>query len=201
MKVKIELKKIILFLFLFVITTNAQMFKFGEAKGLFMSIGVGPRFPVGSFAEKLSMGEGIDVAFSYTDNKVLPVFLYSKFGYQHYAGDPDFYRISDYSNFSSNVISLDVGARYYFEPVIKNVVLLMPILEAGLSFSVIENLHQYKFDTHKSDLIETLTKFGFHAGAGFSMFLLDVIGYYHFSPDNQFVSFDLRIRIPIFATI
>ncbi len=195
------MKKQILILFFVCISINAQVLKFGEAKGLFMSIGVGPRFPVGSFAEKLSMGEGIDVAFSYTDNKVLPVFLYSKFGYQHYAGDSDFYRISDYSNFSSNVIGMDVGVRYYFEPVLKNVVLLMPILEAGLSFSVLENLHQYKADLHKDDMIETLTKFGFHAGAGFSMFLLDVIGYYHFSPDQQFISFDLRIRIPIFATI
>ncbi len=195
------MKKLILILFLFQGVTSAQIFKFGEAKGLFMSIGVGPRFPLGTFAEKLSMGEGIDVSFSYTDNKVLPVFLFSKFGYQHYAGDSDFYKISDYSNFSSSVIGMDVGVRYYFEPVIKNVVLLLPVLEGGLSFSVMENLHQYKPGSHTDDFVETLTKFGFHAGAGFSMFLLDVIGHYHFSPDYQYLSFDLRIRIPIFATI
>ncbi len=166
-----------------------------------MSIGVGPRFPVGQFSNRISLGMGIDLAFSYTDNKYLPVFLYTKFGYQHFPGDMDFYKNSNYSAFSSTLFSIDAGARYFFNPLLRNIVLLMPIAEVGLSYSFLENYHEFKLDKNQNNFFESISKFGFHVGAGFSMFLLDVMTNYYYYSNSQFISFDLRLRIPIFVTM
>ncbi len=197
---KSSLKIFVCFL-VFTLTTAAQGFQLGEAKGLFFSVSVGPRFPIGDFADNQNIGVGGDVALSYTDNKFLPVFFYGKLGYQHYPGRQNFYQISDYSSFSSNVFLVELGTRYYFKPIFDDAVLLMPIVEGGISFAYFEKLHQYKLGLGKDDFIEEVFKTGFHIGAGFSMFLLDVIGYYNYFHNNQYISIDLKIRIPIYAVI
>ncbi len=178
--------------------TFAQL-KFGEAKGLFMAIGVGPRFPIGDMSDIQNIGVGTDVTFLYTDNKWLPIFFYSTFGYHHFPGRQNFYKVSDYSSFSSNVLVISPGVRYYFKPIIESVVLLMPIVDVGLNWALFEKSHQFKIGSGKNNYVEEVTKFGFHAGAGFSMFILDVITYYNYFPQNQYLSFNLRANIPIFV--
>jgi hypothetical protein len=194
------IKKVI-YILLFVVTNVvfAQGFQFGQAKGLFMAVGVGPRFPIGSFAEDQNIGVGFDVTFSYTDNEFLPIFFYSTVGYQHYPGRQDFYYRSDYSSFTSNVILLSPGVRYYFPALLESIVLLMPIVDVGLHFTYFEKLHQFKLESRKQNYLENVSKTGFHIGAGFSMFILDVITYYNYLHNNQFISFNLRANIPIFV--
>ena len=105
------MKKLFLLLILIQIPLAAQGIRFGEAKGLFMSVGVGPKIPIGKFADRYNLGVGFDVTFSYTDNELLPVFFYSSLGFQHFPGRQNFYKKSDYSSISNNVIVYNAGAR------------------------------------------------------------------------------------------
>lgn len=187
-------------LLIFPVLLSAQDFKFGAAKGLFMGVGVGPRFPIGDFSESQNIGAGFDVTFSYADNELLPFFLYTTVGYQHYPGRQDFYKRTDYSSISSNVLTLSPGIRYYFPPLIESVMLLMPIVDAGLEFAYFERSHQFKLDRGRQNYVEEFAKFGFHLGAGFSMFILDVITYYNYINNYEYISFNLRATIPIFVT-
>lgn len=193
------MKKFFLLL-MFPVLLSAQDFNSGAAKGLFMGVGVGPRFPIGNFSESQNIGAGFDVTFSYSDNQLLPFFLYATIGYQHYPGRQDFYKRTDYSSFSSNVLTLSPGIRYYFPPLIESVMLLMPIVDAGLEVAYFERSHQFKLDRGKQNYVEEVAKFGFHVGAGFSMFILDVITYYNYLNNNEYISFNLRATIPIFVT-
>lgn len=194
------IKKIFITIILFSSISFAQGLKFGEVKGLFMSIGVGPRIPLGDFANTHNFGPGVDVSLSYTDNYVAPLFFYSEIGYQHYPGSQDYYKDSDHSSISSNVLVLNLGARYYYTPLVENIVLLMPVIEGGLSFSYSETSHLFKLDSGKNYFIEDNFKVGFHAGIGVSMFLLDVMSRYHYFSNMQYVSFDLRVRIPVLVS-
>lgn len=180
---------------------SAQFFKVGEVRGTFLDIGVGPRFPIFDFANSQNIGIGGDFTLSYTDNNVVPFFLYAKLGYMHFPGTQDLYKTSDYSSLSSNVINFGAGMRYYFKPVFEEVVLLMPVIEGGISYSYFEKLHQFKIDRNKENFVEEKGKFGLHAGGGISMFLLDAIVLYNYLPENQYLSLDIRIRIPIFIKI
>lgn len=191
------MKKIFVLILFFASLTFAQ-FKFGEAKGLFMAVGVGPRFPIGVMAELQNIGAGTDVTLLYTDNKFIPIFLYSTIGYHHFPGRQNFYKVSDYSSFSTNVLVISPGIRYYFKPILESVVLLMPVVDAGISWALFDKLHQFKIESGKNNYVEDVIKFGFHFGAGFSMFILDVITYYNYFPSNQYLSFNLRANIPIF---
>ncbi len=193
------MKKIILLILLFSVSAQAQLLKLGQAKGLFMSVGVGARIPIFTFSDRFKIGSGLDVTLSYGDNEILPVFFYARLGYQHHPGKQEFYSISDYSSISSSVLLLDGGIRFYFPPIIRNYVILMPVVEGGFALSNWSNLHQFKNSTNKPDINENITKAGFQIGGGFSMFLMDVMLTYNFFPDNQFLSLDLRVRIPIFV--
>ena len=195
------MKKFLIIYCLLSSSVFGQVFKFGEAKGMFMALSVGPRFPLGDFASKNNIGAGVDVTFSYTDNEFLPLFFYTRIGYQHIPGKKSYYRSSDYSELTTNMLVINPGIRYFFPPFVKDIVILMPVIEAGGSFAYIDESHEFKIGTNKTDFIKEEYVGGFHVGAGVSMFLLDVMGYYHFFRNKQYLVFELRIRIPIFVKI
>jgi len=166
-----------------------------------MSLGVGPRIPIGKSADDQNIGAGFDVSFSYADNEVLPFFVYSTIGYQHFPGKQSYYEKTDYSSFSNNMINFDLGVRYYFPALVEDIVLLMPVAETGASLGFMEKFHQFKTGTGRNTYYEDTFYIGFHIGLGFSMFMLDVMSHYHYFQNNQYLSFDFKIRLPIFVRL
>ena len=194
------IKRILILLFLASQIITAQSMQFGAVKGLFMSIGVGPRVPVADFAESHNLGVGGSVAFSYTDNQLLPVFFIGEIGFQHLPGKQSFYKPSNYSSISTNLITFHIGARHYYSPLVENIVLLMPVIEGGISAGYFETSHEFKIDSGVRDFVEDNIKVGFNIGVGVSMFLLDVMAYYNYFDARQYLSIDIRARIPVFVS-
>ncbi|BDQ02565.1 outer membrane beta-barrel protein [Ignavibacterium sp.] len=184
-----------------------SIFSFAEkppssrAVGFFVGVGVGPRLPIGDFASNTDVGYGFNIEFSYTDNEFLPVFLYTTIGFEQYPGSQSFYRETDYSNFHTNTLPVNFGARYYFPPLAENIVLFMPILQVSGSYTYYQKLHEFKPGRGKTNFLEETSKFGFSVGAGVSMFMLEILASYNYFESNQFVGFDLRVRLPIFISL
>ncbi len=195
------MKKVILFIFIAFISTNAQLIELGQARGAFLDIGVGPRIPVGDFSDFQNIGAGFSATFSYTDNSIYPVFAYSSINYQHHSGLQDLYKKTNYTSLSTNVFTFNSGIKYFFNPLINNIVILMPVVDIGASFGYFEKLHQFKIDSGMRNYTEDTTYFGFQIGTGVSMFLMDIIGYYNYYHNNQFLSLDLKVRIPVYILL
>lgn len=179
----------------------SQLIEPSDAQGLFLTVGVGPRFPIGDLGTQQTIGAGFDVMVSYTDNNFAPYFFYMNIGYQNHPGDYDYYKISDNSSLSTNIITFHGGARYYFDPIISDMILLMPILEGGITYGYVEKYNQYKVDTGRNDKLQSLSKFGAHIGGGISFFLMDVVAIYNYLPKNQYFSLNLRLTIPLAITL
>lgn len=190
-----------LIIFFIVNHINAQTESFNGAKGAFFSLGVGPRFPIGEFSGKNDIGPGFNATISYTDIEFLPVFFYGKLGYQVFNGNYKYYKSSDYSTLNSSLFTADIGSKYFFKPIVDNMIILMPFIEGGISYSYITEFSQYKIDLGKKNQLHNFSKFGFHAGVGLSFFLMDVFVGYNYLHQYQFVSLDLRITIPVAATL
>lgn len=166
-------------------------------RGLFFSISVGPRFPITKFNQEQSTGIGFSTELSYSNLNVLPIFFNFVVSYQNHQGDFNLYKNSDHSSLSTNLINLGFGARYFMSPIMENFILLMPILEGGITYSFINKFHQYKIYANKDDFNENYSNFGAQFGAGFSIFLMDLVGTYNFIKNHQYLAIDLRLRIPI----
>ena len=190
--------------YLFIILIFLQSFSFAEkpptsrATGFFVAFGVGPRMPVGDFAKTTDIGYGLNVEFSYTDNEFLPVFLFADIGYEQYPGSQNFFQETDYSNYHTNTLPVNIGARYYFSPLLENIVLFMPIVQVSASYTYYQRLHEFDQNAGKNNFLEEVSKFGFSAGAGISMFMMELMAAYNYMPSNQFISFDLKVRIPLY---
>ncbi len=195
------MKRIVLLILLLSGVVAAQGFQLGEARGLFFSIGVGPKIPIGNFSATNDLGVGFDLTASYTDNQFLPIFFNLKLGYQTFPGSTKMYKTTDYASFTTNEFVVMPGIKFYFPPVITDELLIMPVAEVGPSLGLIFNTHVFKSASSRTNFDETETNFGFHLGGGLSMFFLEGILSYHFFPDNQAISFDLRVKIPVFAKI
>ena len=194
--------KILILVLLFIGNYSyGQLNSSNDVEGLFLSVGVGPRFPIGDLNTQQTIGAGFDVVVSFTHTSLYPLFYYAKIGYQNHPGDYDFYKTSDHSSISTNIISFHGGGRYYFSPMIEDEILLMPFLEGGVSYAYIDKYHQYKIDSSRKDNLENLSKLGFHIGGGLSFFLMDIMGSYNHFSGNQYFSFDLRLTIPLAVTI
>ncbi len=189
---------LIIFVLVFTVNSIATDPPASRAQGVFLAFGVGPRLPLGDFSNSTDIGYGFNIELSYTDNEFLPVFLFVNIGFEQYPGAQSFYQETDYSNFSTNSIPINVGARYYFSPLVEQVVLLIPIIELSASYTYTQELNEFKFDSGRNNFKEQFSKFGVAGGVGLSMFLMEIIAAYHYFESNQYVSFDLRIRIPLF---
>lgn len=195
------MKKTVLFILFFSSLLFSQGFQLGEARGLFVSVGVGPKIPIGNFSATNDIGVGFDITASYTDNQFLPLFFNLKLGYQTFPGATKMYKTTDYASFTTNEFFVMPGIKFHFPPIITDEVLIMPVAEVGPSLGLFLNTHIFKSASGRVNFDETITKFGFHLGAGISMFFLEGILSYHFFSDYQAISFDLRIQIPVFAKI
>jgi len=193
------MKKIILAVILFSALVWANEPPADKARGVFVSIGVGPRIPVGQFANTTDLGYGFNLELSYTDNEYLPFFLFAKVGFEQYPGSQDYYQTSNHSNLSTNVLPVNVGMRYYFAPLMENFLLLMPIVEVSAAFNYYQVLHEFKTGTGKSNYLEDNSKIGVSAGAGFSMFMMEILASYNYFENQQFVSLDLKVRLPLYV--
>ncbi len=166
-----------------------------------MTLGVGPKTPVGAFSNSSMIGSGVNAELDYTDNEYLPLFVFGKIEFLHFPGSQEFYQSSEYSHFSTNILPLTVGGRYYFYPMLENVVILLPFLEASAHFAIFQKLHQFKLSTNLPSYLEDNIKFGFSVGGGISMFLMEMYASYTYFKSNQYIGLDFRFRLPMSITI
>lgn len=192
------MKKILFLLLILPAVTIAKDPPAEKARGIFLAIGVGPRLPVSYFANSTDLGYGFNMEISYTDNEYLPFFLFAKIGFEQYPGSNDFYQSTDHANLATSILPAHAGIRYYFPPMLENIVLLIPIVEVSAAFSYYEILHEYKAGTEKSNFIEENSKVGLSVGAGISMFMMEILGAYNYFETNQFIAVDLKVRLPLF---
>ena len=171
-----------------------------KATGFFLGFAVGPRVPVGNFSNTTDIGYGLNVELSYTDNEFLPVFLFANIGFEQYPGSQNYFQETDYSNYHTNTLPINIGARYYFPPMFENIVLLMPIVQVSGSYTYYQILNEFDKDAGRNNFLEDKSEFGVSAGVGVSMFLMELLAAYNYNSFNQFLSFDLKVRIPLYIS-
>jgi hypothetical protein len=195
-----SIKYLLTALLFFSTITIAEKPPSSKATGFFVAFGVGPRMPIGDFSSTTDIGYGVNVEFSYTDTDFLPVFLFANVGYEQYPGSQNYLQETEYSNFHTNALPVNVGARYYFAPLLENIVLLMPIVQASATYTYYQTLNEFDENSGRNNFLDDESKFGFSAGAGVSMFMMELLATYNYMPSNQFISVDLKVRIPLYIS-
>ena len=196
------MKKILLLIFLLSLPgfLKSQTPEEGKARGVFISFGVGPRLPLGFFANSSDIGYGFNIEVSYTDNNYLPIFLFARAGFETYPGSQSFYKQSDYSNYSTNILPINAGIRYYFKPLLENVVLFMPLMEVSIGYTYYNKLNEFKAASLRSNFTQKSSKIGLSVGGGISMFLMEILATYNYFQSNQYIAVDLKVRLPLYIT-
>ncbi|KAB2907454.1 MAG: hypothetical protein LC102_12270 [Ignavibacteriales bacterium] len=183
------------------ITTTEALPNPGESKarGFFAAFGVGPRVPVGNFSSKTMLGYGFNAEISYVDNKIMPYFLFGRLGFEQFPGSQDYYQLTEITHYSMQYLPMSLGVRHYFPPILKNVFLLTPVAEISAIMVIYQELEDYKAGSHKNSFLEDGVRFGASAGFGISAFVLDMMLNYNIYQDNQFLSLDLKVRLPLYV--
>jgi hypothetical protein len=194
---KIITKYLVIFLLLLHSALFAEKPPASKAVGVFAAIGVGARLPVADFSNSTDIGYGLNLEASYTDSDYLPFFIFTRVGYEQFPGSQDFYKETDYSNYSTTIVPVSLGLRYYFSPMVESIVLLMPIVEGSVSYTYFHVLNEFKTDAGKTNYTDEMWKFGGTIGAGLSMFMMEIMANYSYYDSNQYFSFNLNVRLPL----
>lgn len=193
------------YIFILIVLSHTTIFAekppSSRAVGVFVAVGVGARLPVADFASSTDLGYGLNVEASYTDSDHLPFFIFARLGYEQFPGSQDFYQETDYSNYSTSVVPVSIGMRYYFSPLVESIILLMPIIEGSVSCTYFSVLNEFKADAGRTNFRENLWKLGGSIGAGVSMFMLEIIANYNYYDSNQYLSFNLNVRLPLIVNL
>jgi len=193
-------KHFILFIFS-ILSFSLANYASDKARGTFLAVGVGPRIPAFDFNNTTMLGYGFNVEIAYTNNEYLPLFLFGKAGFEQFPGAQSFYQASNYSHFSTSFLPLSFGARYYLAPILKNIVLIIPNIEVAANITVFQKLHQFKISSGKNNFLEEGSKLGFSVGVGASMFLVEMLASYNYLQNNQYLSFDMKVRLPLYVSL
>lgn len=193
-------KSLKIFVLVFIISgfSFAGIAPSSKATGFFLGVGVGPRIPVGEFANTNNLGYGLNLELSYTDNEFLPIFLYLNTGFEQYSGSQSYYKETDYSNYNINSVPVNLGARYYFPPLLESIFLLMPIIQASANYNYSRTLMEFDDPIRTPSRSINKNEFGFSAGIGVSAFMLEFLTSYNYLPKKQFISVDLKVRFPLY---
>jgi len=194
-------KYFLLLILIFQGTAAAGELPASKAVGVFFSAGVGPRLPIGQFANSTDIGYGLIVETSYTDSDYLPFFIFARLGYEQFPGSQDFYQETDYSNYSTMIVPASIGIRYYFNPLVENIVLFIPVIEGSVSYTYFQVLNEFKADAGRSNYKDDFWKVGGTVGVGLSMFILEIMANYTYYDSNQYLSFNLSVRLPLFVNL
>src|ERR1035441_7796704 len=81
---------ILIFMLLIPFPSRAQRPQEDKAEGVFLAIGVGPRLPLGSFANSSDLGYGFNFELSYTNTDYIPFFIFAKAVYETSLGSQSF---------------------------------------------------------------------------------------------------------------
>ena len=74
----------------------------------------------------------------------------------------------------------------------------MPIVQVSASYTYYQRLNEFDQNSGRNNFLEDENKFGISAGGGISMFMMELIANYNYMPTNQFISIDLKVRIPLY---
>ncbi len=194
------MKKYFIILVVSIASLTSVVHPSDKARGTFLALGVGPRIPTFDFQNTTMLGYGFNVEIAYTNNEYLPVFLFGKVGFEQFPGAQSFYQVSTYSHFSTSLLPLSFGARYYLAPILQNVVIILPSIEFAATLTVFQKLHQFKVTSGKNNFLEEGSKLGFTVGVGASMFLIEMLASYNYLENNQYISLDMKVRLPLYVS-
>lgn len=194
------MKKYLVLIIVCIFCVSSALHGSDKARGTFLAIGVGPRIPAFDFNNTTMLGYGFNVEIAYTNNEYLPLFLFGRVGFEQFPGAQSFYQVSTYSHFSTSLLPLSFGARYYFSPILQNVVLILPSIEVSANLTVFQKLHQFKVSSGKNNFLEEGSKVGFSVGVGASMFLVEMLASYNYLQNNQYLSIDMKVRLPLYVS-
>ncbi len=187
---------------LFYILSTTLIFpqiKGSTATAYILSTAVGTRFPTGTFGKEHAMGYGFNTSLYYTHSDIIPVLLFGRFDFEHYAASQDFLKNnSTYSSVTSFLIPVSIGVKNYHPPILTEQILFLPFWEIAFVYAYSSKVYSFR-QAGINDKSLYNNNFGFNIAGGLSAILFDFSLYYTYLPNNTHFGLDIRVNIPIYT--
>jgi len=174
--------------------TSKPKIDYSSPGGIFITPSLGMEIPMAGISGNSNMALSLGAKLEYSSIKIYPFILGLSFQVNNHNGSEEYKTINLLNTFTTKITSIGVSVDFLLAKYLKTKFTVPFFLLEGKYFQIQREISPEK---DLDGIIKEESGFGVTAGAGFTVYIFDIIGTYSYFQKNSTLGFKTRIRVPV----
>jgi len=162
--------------------------------GIFITPSLGMEIPMAGISGNSNMALSLGAKLEYSSIKIYPFILGVTFQVNNHNGSEEYKTINLLNTFTTKITSFGISVDFLLAKFLKTKFTVPFFILEGKYFQIQREISPEK---ELAGVIKDESGIGVTAGAGFTLYIFDIIGTYSYFEKNSTIGFKTRIRVPI----
>lgn len=162
--------------------------------GIFITPSLGMEIPMSGISGNSNMALSLGAKLEYSSIKIYPFVLGVTFQVNNHNGSEEFKTINLLNTYTTKITSFGVSVDFLLAKFLKTKFTVPFFILEGKYFQIQREISPEK---ELEGILKDESGIGVTAGAGFTLYIFDIIGTYSYFEKNSTIGFKTRIRVPI----
>jgi hypothetical protein len=162
--------------------------------GLFITPSLGMELPMSGISGNSNMALSLGAKLEYSSIKIYPFVLGISFQVNNHNGSEEYRTINLLNTFTTKITSFGISVDFLLAKFLKTKFTVPFFILEGKYFQIQREISPEK---ELAGILKDESGIGVTAGAGFTLYIFDIIGTYSYFEKNSTIGFKTRIRVPI----
>lgn len=162
--------------------------------GLFITPSLGMEIPMSGISGNSNMALSLGAKLEYSSIKIYPFVLGVTFQVNNHNASEEFKTINLLNTYTTKITSFGISVDFLLAKYLKTKFTVPYFILEGKYFQIQREISPEK---ELAGILKDESGIGVTAGAGFTLYIFDIIGTYSYFEKNSTIGFKTRIRVPI----
>lgn len=162
--------------------------------GIFITPSLGMEIPMAGISGNSNMALSLGAKLEYSSIKIYPFVIGVSFQVNNHNGSEEYKTINLLNTFVTKITSVGLSVDFLLAKFFKTKFTVPFFILEGKYFKIQREISPEK---ELEGVLKDESGFGVTAGAGFTLYVFDLIGTYSYFEKNSTIGFKTRIRVPI----
>ncbi len=174
--------------------TSKPMKDYSSPGGIFITPSLGMEIPMSGISGNSNMALSLGAKLEYSSIKIYPFVLGVSFQVNNHNGSEEYRTINLLNTFTTKITSFGISVDFLLAKYLKTKFTVPFFILEGKYFQIQREISPEK---ELDGILKDESGIGVTAGAGFTLYIFDIIGTYSYFEKNSTIGFKTRIRVPI----
>ncbi|MCX7877769.1 MAG: hypothetical protein N2510_03910 [Ignavibacteria bacterium] len=165
-----------------------------QISGLFISAGTGLSVPVSDFSNSANPSFGITGRIEYASTSIFPLVIGADVSYFTHNAPDEFKTGNLLNNFKTKILSAGLNIEYCLINILRSS-FTIPFFVLDVKYNIMKR--EYDENRQLENIQKEENKVSIGTGIGFTMFIFDFYGKYHYMKNSSYIGFYVKTKIPV----